>query len=59
MKKREGKVESPESMSDLERKKMELVMLRIRNGFYNHEEVLERVVEEILQKKPFDNPASK
>jgi hypothetical protein len=59
MKEQEGKLESPDKMTELERKKMELVLLRIRNGFYDNEAVLEQVADEILQKKPFDKPADK
>ncbi len=37
------------NMSDLERKKMELIKLRIKNKYYDRQEILERVVSEIIK----------
>ena len=38
-------------MKDLEKEKLELIYLRIRNKFYEREEVLEKVVREIMNKE--------
>lgn len=34
---------------DVEKQKEELILLRIKNNYYQKEEILERVVEEILE----------
>ncbi len=36
--------------SNMEKQKMELVLLRIKNNFYRKDEVLEKVASEILNK---------
>ena len=35
---------------DIQKQKEELILLRIKNNYYQKEEVLEKVVEEILDK---------
>jgi hypothetical protein len=35
-------------MKELEKEKLELIQLRIRNKFYDREEILEKVVNEII-----------
>ncbi|MCK5032830.1 MAG: hypothetical protein KAS18_04325 [Calditrichia bacterium] len=35
---------------DIQRQKEELILLRIKNNYYHKDEVLEKVVEEILDK---------
>ncbi len=40
-----------EEMNDLEQKKLELIYLRIRNKFYEREEILEKVVQEIINRE--------
>lgn len=36
------------NLDDFEKQKEELILLRIKNNYYQKEEVLEKVVEEIL-----------
>ena len=36
------------SFEDIQKQKKELVLLRIKNNYYQKEEILEKVVEEIL-----------
>lgn len=38
-----------DNMSELERKKLELIKLRIKNKYYDREEILEKVVSEIIK----------
>ncbi|MHB2155349.1 hypothetical protein ACX8XN_13290 [Calditrichota bacterium GD2] len=38
-----------DDMSELERKKIELIKMRIKNKFYDRAEILERVVSEIIK----------
>lgn len=38
-----------DGMSELERKKLELIKLRIKNKYYDREEILEKVVGEIIK----------
>ncbi len=40
-----------DEMNDLEQKKLELIYLRIRNKFYEREEILEKVVQEIINRE--------
>lgn len=39
-----------ELISDMEKQKRELILLRIKNNFYGKDEVLEKVAEEIVNK---------
>ncbi len=38
-------------MKELEKEKLELIQLRIRNKFYEREEILEKVVNEIIHRE--------
>ena len=38
------------SFEDIQRQKKELILLRIKNNYYQKEEILEKVVEEIWDK---------
>ena len=40
-----------DNMKDLEKEKLELIYLRIRNKFYDREEILEKVVQEIINRE--------
>lgn len=48
-----------EKNSDMEFRKIELIRLRIKNKFYQKEEVLEKVVTEILNKSKKKNAFTK
>ncbi len=50
MDKKDKNMASGESTNDLEKRKIELIRLRIKNRYYEKEDVLEKVVEEIIQK---------
>jgi hypothetical protein len=49
MNKKENKMNSVSQASSLEDKKLELIMLRIKNKFYNKNMVLEKVASEIIK----------
>lgn len=38
-------------MKNIEKEKLELIQLRIRNKFYEREEILEKVVQEIINRE--------
>jgi len=40
-----------EHMKKLEKEKLELIHLRIRNKYYEREEILEKVVQEIMNRE--------
>ncbi len=40
-----------DEMKNLEKEKLELIYLRIRNKFYEREEILEKVVQEIMNRE--------
>lgn len=40
-----------EKMKMLEKEKLELIYLRIRNKYYEREEILEKVVQEIIKQE--------
>ncbi len=40
-----------ENMKKLEKEKLELIYLRIRNKYYEREEILEKVVQEIMNRE--------
>jgi len=44
-----------DDMTELERKKIELIKLRIRNKYYDREEILEKVVREIIKNEIKNN----
>ncbi len=48
--KKKAKVVNKATGNDLEKQKIDLVKLRIKNRFYERDEVFERVVEEILNR---------
>jgi|GEM_PF-6877347 hypothetical protein len=43
-----SKAKKEKLMKELEKEKLELIQLRIRNKFYDREEILEKVVNEII-----------
>ncbi len=43
------------NMSELEQKKIELIKLRIKNKYYDREEILEKVVQEIIKNEIKNN----
>jgi len=50
MDKKDKNMASGENTNDIEKRKIELIRLRIKNRYYEKEDVLEKVVEEIIQK---------
>ncbi|NOX88234.1 MAG: hypothetical protein GXO77_04345 [Calditrichaeota bacterium] len=43
--------EKDDEMKNLEKEKLELIYLRIRNKFYEREEILEKVIKEIISRE--------